>query len=175
MTTQWDSLYGKAEYLRSHSGHLTTALLLSSLEPVTSCLDWQESKNNNKLLSQLAKNLSEVRCIASRSDCSEIVPGQAAEAGTHLLPTPDQPSCASDMRTMLTKQRKLELGHAGSALGAVAASSTTPARNIACSKLEIGSNSTTGATAEHLCWTLAIMLLQACLEELSPDVSRHQA
>jgi len=31
---------------------------------------------------------------------------------------------------MLTKQRKLVLGHAGSALGAVAASSTTPARKL---------------------------------------------
>ncbi|KAA6427198.1 MAG: hypothetical protein FRX49_02955 [Trebouxia sp. A1-2] len=39
--------------------------------------------------------------------------------GLHLLPTPDQPSCASDMRTTLTKQHKLELGYADSALGAV--------------------------------------------------------
>ncbi len=50
--------------------------------------------------------------------------------GLHLLPTPDQPSCASDMRITLTEQRKLELGHAGSVLGAVAASSTTPARKL---------------------------------------------
>ncbi len=56
--------------------------------------------------------------------------GRLVRQGLHLLPIPDQPSYAADMRTKLTEQRKLELGHAGSALGAVAASSTTPATKV---------------------------------------------
>ncbi len=56
--------------------------------------------------------------------------GRLIRQGLHLLPTPDQPSCASDMRITLIEQHKLELGHAGSALGAVAASSTTPAGKL---------------------------------------------
>lgn len=56
--------------------------------------------------------------------------GRLLKQGLHLLPTPDQPSCASDMRTTLTKQHKLELGYADSALGAVVASATTPASQL---------------------------------------------
>ena len=46
---------------------------------------------------------------------------------TDLWLAPGQHACASNMRTKLTEQRKLELGRSGSALGAAAASLTSPA------------------------------------------------
>jgi len=98
---------------------------------VTSCLGWQKPKNNNMRLPQIANSLPEVSCIVTGLGSVirvRLCQGRLLRHGLHLLPTPDQPSCASDMRITLTKQRKLELGHAGSALGAAAASLTTPAR-----------------------------------------------
>ena len=45
---------------------------------------------------------------------------------------------------------------------------------IGRSEFETESKTTSGAVADHLCWTLATTLSQACLVELSPDIPCHQ-